>query len=73
MTRGISFHPQDDCGLFTEDKKIPYVSIRLTTEQMKAIKGKLPGIYETDGKTVFDVRGKDGNLTGEKFVYVIFI
>lgn len=71
MTRGISFHPQDDFGLFPGGQKYPYVSIVLTKEQVEAIKGKVAGIYEIEGKQTFKL--KKDTFTGEEVLYVVWI
>lgn len=55
-----------------EDKKIPYYAIELTNEQAKEIEHKKIDIYKTDGKTIFDVKDKDGNLTDKKMMFILF-
>lgn len=60
----------DDKGLFPPGLSIPYYSIILTKEEAKIIEGKLAHLYEIDGHQLFDIKDKDGNLTGEKMISI---
>lgn len=64
----------NEFGLFVEPehRKIPYYSIKLTPEEVKEIEFKKINFYHCDGKTLFEVRDKDGKLTGEHMLFVIF-
>jgi hypothetical protein len=68
------FMGHDEFGLFPQDEednnKIPYYAIKLTPEQAKAVKNKIAGIYETDGKQLFEIKG---DIEGEQMLYVVWI
>lgn len=54
-----------------EDASIPYYGCELTPEQAKAVEGKRMEFYSADGKTIFEVRNKEGQTIGHVF-YVIW-
>lgn len=73
MSRPISFHPNDDFGLFPTNKKYPYFSIKLTKDQVQSIKGKIAGIYEIEGKQTFKIKNENGELQDEEVLYVVWV
>lgn len=44
-----TFHTEDDYGIGCGGN-MPYFAIKLTKEQIAAVKNKTAGIYEIDGK-----------------------
>lgn len=60
----------DEFGLLTGE--IPYCSVKLTAKEVEEIKHKRMDFYSTDGKTLFEIRDKEGKATGEYMFFVIF-
>ena len=58
-------NPNSDFGVMS-------YRIVLTKEQVELIKYKKIDIASTDGRTIFEVKDKKGNPTGEYVLYVIF-
>lgn len=66
----------DEYGILGErgEDSFPYYALKLTPEQAEAVKGKTAGIYEIEGKQLFDIKPSLGkpNL-GEKMLFVVFV
>lgn len=71
--KNVSFHNQDEMGIFAEGEKLPYFCIKLTKEQVELVKGKKIGIYEIEDRQLFELREREGAKTGEMVFYVVFV
>jgi hypothetical protein len=79
--RGQLIIKRENMTLITDDEfgilgtrgkdSYPYYAIRLTAEQAKEVEGKTAGIYEIEGRQLFDV--KTDKITGEKMLFVVFV
>jgi len=58
-----TFHTEDDYGIGCGGN-MPYFAIKLTKEQIAAVKNKTAGIYEIDGKQLFEIRKDQHTPTG---------
>jgi len=54
------------------DVKIPYIAVPVTAEESKQIEFREMEFYSVNGKTLFEVKDKDGKPTGEYVFYVMF-
>lgn len=70
MLTGIYLNDEHD---LCSGDKIPYIGFELTKEQAKTLKGKKPEIFSADGRTMFDIKDKDGKWKGNKIIYILFI
>jgi len=67
-------HENDDFGILPHlTEKIPYFSIRLTNEQVEALRSKKPVVYETNGLKFFKVKDVDGSLTEDCMMFIMFV
>ena len=64
----MKFHDEDELGL----EGIPYYGLKLTPEEAKAVEGKIAGIYEIDGRQMFECRDENHQSTG-KILYIVWI
>lgn len=67
----ISFNEIDNFGLSVEG--VPYYAIKLTAEQAEKVKNRKLMFYETDGKTLFDIKNSKNVPTGEKMLFILFM
>lgn len=63
----------DDVGILYGDEQFPFYGIEITKDQLKLIGKRIAGIYEVEGKQLFEIRDETGKLTGNKMLYVVFI
>ena len=66
-------HEKDSFGILPSGEEIPYVSFKLTHEQMEAIKSKKAIVYETNGQKFFKIRGENGVFTEEYIMFIMFV
>ena len=71
--KDISFCDSDEFGILMDAANTPYVAVKLTSEQATDVKDKILGIYEIEGKQLFDIKDTSGKLTGEKIFYAVFV
>ncbi len=63
---------KDEMGIFVNEEKIPYICIQLSQNEMASLPKKFTSEwYETDGKTLFEVRDKKGNKTGDFVAFLL--
>ncbi len=67
-------HEDDEFGLLPPEKKeIPYVSFKLTAEQVEKIKLKQPILYQVEGKKFFRIKDENGNWTDDYVMFLMFM
>jgi len=71
--KDITFCEDDDFGILANSSGMPYVAVKLTKEQANDVEKSVAGIYEIDGKQLFNIKDSNGILTGEKMLYVVFV
>lgn len=66
-------YQHDEMGLFADEKdSVPYIVVNITAEEANIIEFKLAEFYSMNGKTLFAVRDKDGNETGDFRMFITF-
>ena len=63
---------KDEFGIFSREENIPYVGVTLSAEDAKLMEFKTIEFYNTNGRTFFAVKDKDGKETGEFMFFIMF-